>query len=227
MGTLLLIRHGRTQANVDGVLAGRTPGVLLDSVGIASAQALGERLTGLTIACAITSPLERTRQTSELVFGERVPVMSEHRLLECDYGKWTNQPISELAKKDLWADVQQRPASVVFPKGEAMQDMAMRAVSAIREWDRKFTEEHGPNVIWAAVSHGDVIKAICADAMGLSLNNFQQISVDPASVSVLHYGEERSSVIKLNDTGADWITQLAKRDSSSSTVGGESGREQE
>lgn len=226
MGTLLLIRHGRTQANVEGVLAGRTPGVMLDSVGIASAEALGHRLGELSIACAITSPLERTRQTSELVFGDRVPVVSEHRLLECDYGTWTNQPISELATKDLWTEVQQRPASVTFPKGEAMQAMADRAISAIREWDRKLTEEHGANVMWAAISHGDVIKAICADAMGLPLNNFQQISVDPASVSVLHYGEDRSRVVKLNDTGSDWVTQLAKRDSNS-TVGGESGREQD
>lgn len=226
MGTLLLIRHGRTQANVDGVLAGRTPGVTLDSVGVTATQALGERLAGISVACAITSPLERTRETATHVFGDRVPVLTEHRIIECEYGKWTNRPIAELATTDLWKVVQSTPSQVTFPKGEAMKDMATRAVEAIREWDRKLTEEHGSNVIWAAISHGDVIKAICADAMGLSLDNFQKISVDPASVSVLHYGEERSHVIKLNDTGADWITHLVARDSGSATIGGESGKEQ-
>lgn len=225
MGTLLLIRHGRTQANVDGVLAGRTPGVVLDSVGESSAYQLGERLSSLNVAQVIASPLERTMQTARLVFGPERTTIEEDRLLECDYGDWTNQSIAELAKTDLWATVQGKPSDVEFPRGERMQSMADRAVSAIREWDERLTQEHGDNVIWAAISHGDVIKAICADALGMSLDKFQQLSVDPASVSVLHYSTGRSSVVKLNDTGSDWVSHLAER-STNATVGGESGKEQ-
>ena len=68
MGVLLLIRHGRSTANVDGILAGRAPGVMLDDHGIATATALGTRLAPAGVRAVVSSPLERTRDTAALVF---------------------------------------------------------------------------------------------------------------------------------------------------------------
>ena len=65
--------------------------------------------------------------------------------------------------------------------------MAARAVAAVRAWDARVTAEHGPEALWLACSHGDVIKAIVADALGLHLDLFQRIVVDPASVTVIRY----------------------------------------
>lgn len=226
MGVLLLIRHGRTAANVDGVLAGRLPGVTLDDVGRETASRLSQRLENVTVTQVVSSPLERTVETAQLVFADRVPVALDNRLVECDYGDWQGRLLSELALEDMWKVVQQRPDEMIFPNGEAMSDMAKRAASAMREWDAKLTEEHGSNVVWAAISHGDVIKAICADALGLPLAKFQKILVDPASVSVIHYGEHGSSVAKLNDTGDGWIAALNKA-IGEPTLGGQSGKEQE
>lgn len=222
MGVVLLVRHGRTQANVDGILAGRTPGVVLDDHGIASVTELCSRLENVPVAHVVTSPLERTRQTAQLAFGLRAPISDDDRLLECDYGQWQGRLLKELAEDPLWKVVQQRPDEMIFPSGESMTEMSRRAVTAIREWDEKLSAEHGNDVIWAAVSHGDIIKAICADALGMSLNKFQKIVIDPASISVVQFGEHGSSVAKLNDTGTQWLTTLRKV---APQLGGQSGKD--
>lgn len=225
MGTLLLIRHGRTPANVQGILAGRAPGVQLDQVGVDSATALGQRVQVLDVAHVVVSPLERTVQTGELIFANNVPITQEPGLLECDYGLWQGRALAELSLEPEWKIVQERPDEMVFPQGESMQAMSDRAVKSIRDWDKKLSQYHGDSVIWAAVSHGDVIKAICADALGISLRNFQRLLVDPASVSVIHYGDTGVSVSKFNDTGESWISKLGEK-SVAPTLGGQSGQEQ-
>jgi probable phosphomutase (TIGR03848 family) len=223
MGTLLLIRHGRTDANANGILAGRTPGVVLDEVGRSSTNALAERLKGVNIAHVVSSPLERTRETASLLFKDSFDIALDDRLLECDYGDWQGAKLSELAVHELWPIVQQRPDEMIFPNGESMNDMSARASAAVREWDAKLTTEHGDKVVWVAVSHGDIIKAICADAMGLPLRKFQSLLIEPASVSVIHYSESGSAVSKLNDTGSEWLTKLNEEAIKTPTLGGESG----
>lgn len=225
MGTLLLIRHGRTDANANGILAGRTPGVVLDEVGVSATKDLANRLEAVKIAQVVSSPLERTLETASILFGKDFAVQTEDRLLECDYGDWQGAKLSELSVHELWPIVQQRPDEMIFPNGESMNDMSGRACQAAREWDAKLTAEHGDKVVWAAVSHGDIIKAICADAMGLPLRKFQSLLIEPASVSVIHYSETGSAVSKLNDTGSDWLTKLNSDAVKSPTLGGESGKE--
>ena len=222
MGTVLLIRHGQSVANAQGVLAGRAPGVHLDEHGERAAGELGNHLADLNISQVLVSPLERTQQTAELIFSNRFPIEIENRITECDYGDWQGRLLSELSTEDLWQTVQNAPDEMIFPNGESMQQMSDRAVGAIREWDEILSAKHGPNVIWAAVSHGDVIKAICADALSMSLRNFQRISIEPSSVSVVQYRSESTQVHKLNDTGFQWVKALNKiAQTSEATVGGE------
>lgn len=201
MATVLLLRHGRTTANADGGLAGRRP-VELDDTGRAQCVALGKRLIGLPLAAVVTSPLIRCRQTVELALPAAEPAVDE-RLTECGYGSWEGQPLKKLAKDPLWPVVQHHPSAVVFPGGEAMAAMSARAVAAVRDWDARVTAEHGAQAVWLACSHGDVIKAIVADALGVHLDQFQRIVADPASVTAIRYTPERPFLIRLNDTGED------------------------
>ncbi|SDT13311.1 histidine phosphatase family protein [Microlunatus soli] len=213
MTTVLLLRHGRTQANLTGVLAGRTPGVELDDVGIGQAAASAERIAPLPIASVVSSPLRRCRQTAKAVVdarAERLPVIAEAGLIECGYGSWTGRKLRELAKEDLWRTVQQQPSAVRFPDGEAMTEMSARATATIRTWDAKIAAEHGDDAIWVAVSHGDVIKAILADALGMHLDSFQRIMVDPASISVIHYAASRPFVLRMNTVGQDLASLMPK-----------------
>ncbi|GIF15914.1 MSMEG_4193 family putative phosphomutase [Actinoplanes teichomyceticus] len=199
MATVLLLRHGRTTANATGELAGRRP-VELDETGRAQAARVAARLRGLPLAAVVSSPLIRCRQTVELALPGVTPVIDEG-LTECGYGDWEGRPLRELAKEPLWPVVQQHPSAVTFPAGESMAAMSARAVAAVRAWDERVGAEHGPEAVWLACSHGDVIKAIVADAMGLHLDQFQRIVADPASVTVIRYTPVRPFLVRVNDTG--------------------------
>ena len=206
MATVLLVRHGRTTANSDGTLAGRSPGVHLDDTGRDQSKAVATRMAALPLAALVSSPLVRCRETAAQIRAAQsapVELRTDNRLLECGYGAWTGARLKQLAKEPLWRAVQSHPSSVTFPEGESMRDMAFRAVSGVREWDATVQEEHGPDAVWAAVSHGDVIKAVAADALGLHLDHFQRIVVDPASVTVIRYTPLRAFVVRLNDIGGD------------------------
>jgi len=204
MTTVLLIRHGRTKANADGVLAGWTPGVVLDEKGQEQARALGTRMSALKLAAVVTSPLERTVETADLMLesaGLNVPRHVDERVGECRYGDWTGASLKTLAKDPMWKVVQAHPSAAVFPgpEGESMAAMQARAVAAVRDWNARL----GEDAVYAVVSHGDVIKAILADAMGTHLDQFQRIVVDPASLSVVTYTPTRPFLVRTNDIGGD------------------------
>jgi probable phosphomutase (TIGR03848 family) len=201
VATVLLLRHGRTTANADGGLAGRRP-VELDDAGRAQAEAVGVRLAAVPLAAVVTSPLGRCLSTVALALPGSSPAIEE-RLIECGYGDWEGQSLKKLAKERLWSAVQLHPSGVTFPNGESMAAMSARAVAAIRDWDARVSAEHGPDAVWLACSHGDVIKAIVADALGVHLDLFQRIVVDPASVTAIRYTPVRPFVLRLNDTGGD------------------------
>jgi probable phosphomutase (TIGR03848 family) len=200
--TVLLLRHGRTTANTGGVLAGWTPGVQLDETGLAQVAAVAARLAPVPLAAVVSSPLERCVQTATAVAeGRELELQTDERLGEARYGDWTGRPLKELVKEPLWKVVQQHPSAAVFPgpEGEGLAQTQVRAVAAVREWNAKL----GPDAVWLACSHGDVIKAVLADALGLHLDSFQRIVVDPASVSVITYTDTRPFVVRMNDTGGD------------------------
>jgi probable phosphomutase (TIGR03848 family) len=238
MTTVLFIRHGRTQANVDGVLAGWTPGVVLDDKGKEQATALGLRLAGLTLAAVVTSPLERTVETADVMLasaGLEAPRRVDERVGECRYGDWTGAKLKNLAKDPMWKVVQSHPSAAVFPgpNGESMAQMQHRAVAAVREWNAAL----GDSAVYAVVSHGDVIKACLVDALGMHLDQFQRITVDPCSVSVVSYTPTRPFVLRTNDTGGDlsWLApqpasdrkserKLRRKSKSDADVGGGAGR---
>ena len=206
MATVILARHGRTAANASGVLAGRGKGVHLDDEGVEQSRAAAERLGGLPLAAVVTSPLERCRETA-VEIAHRQPVglkpVTERRLLECDYGSWTGRDLKSLAKEPSWATVQAHPSAAAFPDGETLAGMSARAVAAVRDWNQRVEQEHGPDAVWLAVTHGDVVKAILADALGLHLDLFQRLVVDPASLSVVRYTAVRPFVLTVNSVAGD------------------------
>lgn len=206
MATVILVRHGRTTANTAGVLAGRSPGVRLDDRGREQVSRLGERLAGVPLRGIVSSPMVRCRETAAAIAGRQQPaatVERESALAEVDYGEWTGGTLKTLAKEPLWRTVQAHPSAVTFPGGESMSGMAARSVAAVRRWDAKVAAEHGDDAPWVAVSHGDVIKAVLADALGIHLDQFQRIVVDPASVSVVRYTPDRPFVLMSNSHDGD------------------------
>lgn len=211
MTTLILLRHGRSTANTAGVLAGRTPGVELDDRGREQAAAVVDRLAALPIASVVTSPMERCRQTvAPLAAARGLEPVVEDDLAEVDYGTWTGQKITDLLKEDLWRVVQAHPSAATFPGGESLAGMQARSVAAIRRHVGRVRAEHGEDAILLACSHGDVIKAVLADALATHLDNFQRIVVDTCSVSVVTYTELRPFVARMNEQSGD-VASLVPR----------------
>lgn len=211
MATVILVRHGRSTANATGILAGRLPGVRLDARGAEQATATAERLAPVRLVAAVSSPLERCKQTAKAITARQaapLTLATDRKLSECDYGEWQGRALKDLAKEPLWKVVQSQPSAAAFPGGESMRAMQDRAVEAVRRHDRLVEEEHGPGAVWLAVSHGDVIKAILADAVGTHLDLFQRIQVDPASVSIVRYTAARPYVLGTNTAAGDlaWLT---------------------
>ncbi|MGH3621027.1 MAG: histidine phosphatase family protein [Sciscionella sp.] len=204
MATVILLRHGRSSANSTGVLAGRSPRVGLDERGLEQATAVVDRLDGVPLAALVSSPLQRCRQTvAPLASARDLRVTVESGLSEVDYGEWTGRELRTLAKEPLWRVVQSHPSAAVFPDGEGLSTVQARAVAAVRAHDARVTAEHGAEVVWLACSHGDVIKSVLADALGLHLDSFQRIVVDPCSISVIRYTDTRPFVLRSNDNGGD------------------------
>ncbi|MEI5010206.1 histidine phosphatase family protein [Streptomyces sp. PmtA] len=203
MATLILVRHGRSTANTAGVLAGWTPGVALDERGTAQAAALPARLAGLTLAAAVTSPLQRCRETLQPLLDARpgLPLHSDERIGECHYGEWSGRKLRELAGEPLMEVVQRHPSAAAFPGGESMRAMQGRAVDAVRDWNTRIEQEHGEDAVYVMCSHGDIIKSLVADALGMHLDLFQRIHVEPCSVTAIRYTRLRPFLLRLGDTG--------------------------
>ncbi|MFE9370690.1 histidine phosphatase family protein [Streptomyces sp. NPDC006711] len=203
MATLILVRHGRSTANTAGVLAGWTPGVALDERGAAQAAALPARLAGVPLAAVVTSPLQRCRETVRPLLDARpgLPLHPEDLIGECHYGDWSGGKLAELSADPLMEVVQQHPSNAAFPGGESMRAMQARAVEAVRDWNTRIETEHGPDATYVMCSHGDIIKSVVADALGMHLDLFQRISVEPCSLTVIRYTRLRPYLLRLGDTG--------------------------
>jgi probable phosphoglycerate mutase len=127
------------------------------------------------------------------------PVITDDRVGECRYGDWTGRPLKKLAHEQLWRVVQAHPSAVTFPGpgGESMPDMQHRALAAVRDWNARL----GRDATYLICSHGDVIKAIVADSLGLHLDQYQRIQADPCSLTVIRYTPLRPFLIRMNDRG--------------------------
>ncbi|HME80135.1 MAG TPA: histidine phosphatase family protein [Mycobacterium sp.] len=200
--TVILLRHGRSTSNTAHVLAGRSEGVDLDDKGRQQATDLVDRTAELPIRAVVSSPLLRCRRTIEpLAEALGLEPVLDDRLSEVDYGEWTGRKLGDLLKEPLWAVVQAHPSAAVFPGGEGLAEVQTRAVAAVRDHDARLAEQHGGDALWLACTHGDVIKAVVADALGIHLDGFQRVSADPASMSVIRYTRLRPFVLHVNHTG--------------------------
>lgn len=197
MTQLLLIRHAVNDVMKDKKLAGRMPGVHLNDEGRRQAEAVAERLRQIPINAIYSSPLERTRETAEpLARALDLPVHVRDGLAEVEYGEWTGRSLEELSKLDAWKIVQMYPSGMRFPGGETMRGMQARIVNEIEA----IAGDH-PRDIVAIFSHADVIKAVLAHYLGVHLDLFQRISIDPTGVSVVGLSPFGPRIMRLNDSG--------------------------
>ncbi len=196
MTLVLLIRHGDTPT-AGKILTGWTRGIHLSERGRAQAEALVGRLEGLPLEAIYSSPLERCRETAApLAKARGLPVRLRRDLLEVNYGEWSGRSIRQLARTKAWRAVQRTPSAVRFPGGESLPQVQARAVDAVRDVARV----HEGGVV-AVVTHADVVRLALAGLLGLPLDLYQRLAVNPCSISAVALGDAEVRVLRVNDTG--------------------------
>jgi len=143
----------------------------------------------------------------------------DQELTEVDYGTWSGKKLAVLSKNKLWKIVQEAPSRMYFPSGEGIAQMQSRAMTSVHE--AVSTKVKGAAVI---VSHGDVIKSIVASALGMHLDEFQRIVIDPASISILDFSTTKPRVLLLNDSRSVVTELLVAPKRAKNLLGGGSGR---
>ncbi len=196
--TLLLVRHGENDWVKSKKMAGRLPGVHLNEKGRAQSRRLAARLAAWPLAAVYSSPLERCAETAAILARPHgLPVRTDEGLLETDYGDWQGQLYEELKKEALWPIILRTPSQVTFPGGENMLAMQQRVVAALQA----IAARHSDQAVLVC-SHADPIKAALAHFAGTHFDLFQRLIIQPASVSIVHFGKLGPLILRINDTGA-------------------------
>jgi probable phosphomutase (TIGR03848 family) len=194
MTVFYLLRHG--EHNVQGrICAGRMPGVVLSERGQAEAEAAARRLTEASIAAIYASPMERTRETGEIV-GRHLglPVNIHDDLAELDFGEWTGLTFDEVRKDPRWPLWATHRSLSCIPGGETMRAVQRRVVEAVMEMRELHPDDH-----LVVVSHGDVIRAALVFALGMPLDLYSRIEVATASLSTVRIDNNGIRVIAINE----------------------------
>lgn len=223
---LVLIRHAHSEANAAGILSGRLPDVHLSAKGIEQSEHLAVRLGNFPLTNLRISPMERCFETISpwinsivLPSNPKFEPIIDQELTEVDYGTWSGKKLAVLSKNKLWKIVQESPSRMYFPSGEGIAQMQSRAMTSVHE--AVSTKAKGSAVI---VSHGDVIKSIVASALGMHLDEFQRIVIDPASISILDFSTTKPRILLLNDSKSVITDLLAAPKRARNLLGGGSGR---
>jgi probable phosphomutase (TIGR03848 family) len=197
MTTLLLVRHGHTDA-AGKRLTGRAPGVHLNELGRRQAERLVERLEGVRIDAIVSSPLERCRETAAPLAKARGRAVDVGRAwIEVGYGEWTGRSISQLRRTKLWRRVMFAPSNVRFPGGESLLEVQVRAVDA--SFDLAARHARGTVLV---VSHADVIRLLVAHLAGMHADHLQRLSIDTASITAVSISDGFPRLLTVNETDA-------------------------
>jgi broad specificity phosphatase PhoE len=194
MLTVLLIRHA-TCDHVGQRIAGRAPGVCLNSQGRAEARLLAEALAARRIDAVYSGPLERAMETARELAKRlgRTPHVAAG-LDELDFGEWTGRSIGSLEADPRWRAFNQARGATRIPGGELMGEAVDRAMAELA----RFGREH-PDGLVAAVSHGDIIRGVLLRCLGMPLDAVHRIeTVAPASVSVVRLFDGGAVVNAIN-----------------------------
>ena len=198
MTTILLIRHGQTDA-IDRYIAGTAAGTPRNAAGCLEAARLAERLRDVPLGAVISSPLTRTRQTAEpIAASHRLEIQLAADLGEFEFGDWTGRSFHELDADPQWHRFNRVRSVMRAPGGELMLDVQRRAVSALLDIGATYSDGRV-----AVVSHGDVIRAALMYFLGIPLDLVHRLEVAPASVSILTLDGNGPVVHRVNGDSAD------------------------
>lgn len=202
MSRLIMLRHGETQWNRDGLFRGRKD-IELSPTGLlqaeAAARAIWPELTsGFARVRLVSSPLRRATSTAEAIqklSGLEIHIAPE--LQDLDYGEFEGLTVEEASRAypDVYRAWQNHPEAVHFPGGESLASAFERVRAFV---STVFSTDDSTCTI--AVSHRVPIKLMIMSVLGLPLSAFWQIRVDNASISMAETFGSLPVLVLANDT---------------------------
>lgn len=197
MTLFYLVRHGE-HALQGRLIAGRTPGIGLSPKGRAEAAAVAERLAGEPLEALYASPLDRTRETAEIIGGRTgLPIQLRDDLVELDFGEWTGATFDAVRTDRRFEAWRSCRSIAAIPGGESWRQVQHRMVGAL--FDLRRLHPDGTVVV---VSHGDVIRAALLFVLGMPPDLYGRIEVATASISTVRIDDAGIRVPALNERPA-------------------------
>lgn len=195
---LILVRHGETEANRQGLTLGRAD-VPLNERGRWQARRLAEALRREPVAAVYSSPLRRALETARAIAEPHgLAVEVEPGLVEMDIGQTEGLSLAEVRSRypgllERWLSAD--GPHQVMPGGERLMDVQARAWQAVESLRLRYRD--GVTVV---VSHNLAILSILTKALGLELAQFRRLRHDVAAIAVLEWRDDQVQVERLNDT---------------------------
>ena len=194
--TVLLVRHGQTESNTNGFYMGQSDEDLT-KVGYGQARHLSSRLAGLPIASIYTSPLRRTYATAVILAEpHKLEPRVLDKLIEIDLGDWQGLHMDEINRRwpEFWQQWRIDPSGVVIPNGESLPEVSQRAIPAFH---RIVETNQGKQVI--IVTHEVIVKVIVANVLSAPNSIYRRFEINNTSLTMIHYLDNKSCLIGLND----------------------------
>ena len=202
---LILVRHGETHWNKDGLVQGGDSDIELNGTGLEQAGRLAAFLKNEPIIAILSSPLQRAVATAEVIADQhQLPVETDQRLKELKVGDLEGISISNLRTTfsrfllKYWQDGE----AMKLPNGESLVDLQQRAwnvIEGLRE-RHKTSSELSKDATAVVVSHYFVTLAIILKALNLPLDYFIKFKLDLGGVSILEFRDYGARLVTFNDT---------------------------
>ena len=175
-------------------MVGRAPGIGLAPEGRREAELAAEWLMRASLAALYSSPMERARETAEPVVrrtGLKPRILED--ATEVDYGEWTGLSLEELEPDPRWRAWNSVRGFGRAPGGETLAEVQARGIGVVDRIRQRHPEESV-----ALVSHGDTIKGILAQCLGIPLEFFLRLEISPGSISTVEFFPDHLRVLRVN-----------------------------
>jgi len=196
LSQFILVRHGQTEWNKVERFRGRAD-LALDAVGKRQAAAVGQRLASMSVAAVYSSPLKRALMTADILAQPLGLTPRTHDgLLDIDFGLWQGLSPEETRTQhpELFTCWIERPHEVRFPRGESLEDVRSRVLTAVEH----LAAEHESETV-ALVSHVVVCRVLLLALLGLDNSHFWQVGQNTAAINAFELRDSAPMVTLIND----------------------------
>ncbi len=191
MGRLYLVRHGETEWNAEGRIQGHTD-VGLSEKGQHQAQAVAQRLSGVTFDAAYSSDLSRTAETARIILAQqKITLTATAQLRERHYGVFEGLTVAERQARypDMFSASLSNNLDFAPTDGESLVQVGARMAAFISD----LRERHLEGTVLIA-GHGGSLRCGLTALLGLPLEALWRLFLDNCGLSIVDTYPESDGV---------------------------------